>query len=138
MKTLFEDKDFRLLLTGHDYDFVGIIETKTEKPLTFFFSEELCEHDLEDESEWDAFDYEDNIDEDQTELLGVYKGLKEYDGEWHDEIQETMWRLNADGYFRTRDDRTTGFLSDPRERGQFLAIVKAYCPERMKDIAWAA
>lgn len=127
------------MLTGHDYDFVGIIETKTEKPLTFFFGEELCEHDEEEEYEWSNYwDYEDNIDENKTELLGMYEGLKEYEDGCDDEIQIKMWDLNADGYFRTRDDKRTGFLSNPRERGQFLAIAKAYCPEKIKEIPWAA
>ena len=140
METLFENKDFILKLAESDYDFVGFIETKTEKPLTFFFSEELCAHNIEDESEWDYFDYVDNIDEHQTKLLDVYEGLKEYDynaDDDYDEEQEIMWRLNADTYLRTRDDKSTGFLSNPRERGQFLALVKNYCPEKLKDIVWA-
>ena len=139
MTQLFENNEFRLLLTGHDYDFVGIIETKTEEPLTFFFNEELCDG-CTDEDGNDPYgcDWEDDIDESQTELLDVQEGLKEYDGDTdEDEEQEEAERLGATSYFRTRDDRSTGFLSDPRERGQFLAIVKNYCPERLKDIAWA-
>ena len=54
-----------------------------------------------------------------------------------DEEQEIAMLIEADIWFRTRDDRHTGFLSNPRERGQFLALVKNYCPERLKDIPWA-
>ena len=138
MKTLFENNEFRLLLTGHDYDFVGIIETKTEEPLTFFFSEQLC--DCIDEAD----DYESDVDESKTELLDVYQGMKEYDGESDtDEQQETaesyMFANDYDhvSFFRTRDDRSTGFLSNPQERGQFLALIKAYCPEQLSQISWA-
>ena len=142
MKTIFENNEFRLLLTGHDYDFVGIIETKTDEPLTFFFSETLCEG-CEEGTYW-----EDDIDESKTRLLGVHQGLKEYDSKTDDpeddeeqNTAEMYWTANTDvdhiDYFRTRDDRSTGFLSDPRERGQFLALVKNYCPERLPEIAWA-
>ena len=136
MITLFENSDFRLELTGHDYDFVGIIETKTDTPLTFFFSEELCEHEESDEEEFDSYDWDDMIDESQTRLLDVYQGLKENNSD-NDEEQDVAMELGADSYFRTRDDRSTGFLSDPRERGQFLALVKNYCPEQLKNIPWA-
>ena len=138
MTQIFENNEFLLYSTGHDFDFVGIIETKTEEPLTFFFSEELCEHQEGDEDDWDSYDWEDMIDESQTRLLDVYEGLKEYDGDADtDEEQDTADGLGATSCFRTRDDRSTGFLSDPRQRGQFLAIVKNYCPERLKEIAWA-
>lgn len=140
MTTLFENSDFSLMLTGHDYDFVGIIETKTDKPLTFFFSEELCEHEESEEDEWDGYDYDLAIDESQTKLLDVYQGLKEYDCETDDdcdEEQDIAMSLSADSYFRTRDDKVTGFLADPRERGQFLALIKNYCPEQLKNIPWA-
>ena len=135
MMTLYENSDFRLELTGYDYDFVGIIETKTDTPLTFFFSEELCEHEESDEEEFDSYDWDDMIDESQTRLLDVYQGLKENDSD--DEEENVAMELGADSYFRTRDDRSTGFLSDPRERGQFLALVKNYCPEQLKNIPWA-
>ena len=136
MKTLFENDDFILKSTGHDYDFVGIIETKTEEPLTFFFSEELCPHSEEDEEDWDEWAY--YIDESETKLLEVKEGLKEYNEETdEDEEQDEAEHLGADSYFRTRDDRSTGFLSDPRERGQFLALIKHYCPEQLAQIAWA-
>ena len=138
MKTLFENNDFILKSTGHDYDFVGIIETKTEEPLTFFFSETVAD------GIGDVDDYESDVDESQTELLDVYQGMKEYDGESDtDEQQETaesyMFANDYDhvSFFRTRDDRSTGFLSNPQERGQFLALVKAYCPEQLSQIAWA-
>jgi hypothetical protein len=149
MKTLFENQDFRLSTTGHYYDFVGIIETKTKEPLTFFFSEELCPV-LDEGEEYDPeeMDYEWEPDESRTAMLGVYQGLKEYNSETDDpeddEEQNTaeMYHMaNADidhvSSFRTRDDKSTGFLSDPRERGQFLAIIKAYCPDKLKEISWA-
>lgn len=138
MKTLFENNDFILKSTGHDYDFVGIIETKTEEPLTFFFGETVAD------GIGDVDDYESDVDESKTELLDVYQGMKEYDGESDtDEQQETaesyMFANDYDhvSYFRTRDDRSTGFLSNPQERGQFLALIKAYCPEQLSQIAWA-
>lgn len=129
MTTIFENNDFILKSTGHDYDFVGIIETKTEEPLTFFFSEELCESD--EENDWDDI----CIDESQTRLLDVYEGLREHGGP--DEEESTAESLQADSYFRTRDDRSTGFLSEPRQRGQFLALVKNYCPDQLENIPWA-
>lgn len=140
MTTLFENEDFILKSTDHSYDFVGIIETKTEEPLTFFFSEELCEHDEEDEDEWDNYDREDMIDESQTEFLDVYMGLTPYDekdDDGYSEEEREADDMGASSFFRTRDDKSTGFLSDPRHRGQFLALIKHYCPERLKDIAWA-
>lgn len=147
METLFENNDFILKSTGHDYDFVGIIETKTEKPLTFFFSEELVPV-LEDGEEYDEdADYEFVPDESKTKLLGVCEGLKEYDYDADDGYDETEeeaehYRFaNPDAesidWFRTRDDKSTGFLSDCKERGQFLALIKAYCPEKLDRIAWA-
>ena len=140
MKTLYENNNFRLLSTGHDFDFVGIIETKTEKPLTFFFGETIAEGIDEVE------DLRSDVDESKTELLDVYEGLKAYDCDSNsdeDEEQETadsyMFANDCDhvSYFRTRDDRSTGFLSNPQERGQFLALIKAYCPEQLSQIAWA-
>ena len=142
MITLFENEDFILKSTGQDYDFVGIIETKTEEPLTFFFSEQLCEGCDE------GIYWEDDIDESKTELLGVHQGLKEYDSETDDpeddeeqNTAEMYWMANKGidhvGYFRTQDDYSTGLLSNPQERGQFLALIKAYCPEKMKEIHWA-
>jgi len=148
MITLFENEDFILKSTEHWYDFVGIIETKCEKPLTFFFGEDYIPHNEEDEQEWDTWDWEDNIDENKTELLGVHQGLKEYDSETDDpeddeeqNTAEMYWMANKGidhvDYFRTRDDKSTGFLSDPKERGWFLAIIKAYCPEQLEKISWA-
>ena len=138
MTQIFENNEFRLYSTGHDFDFVGIIETKTDEPLTFFFSETVAD------GIGDVEDYESDVDETKTELLDVYQGMKEHDGESDDdEQQETADNyMAANGfdhvsYFRTRDDRSTGFLSDPQERGQFLALIKAYCPEQLSQIAWA-
>ena len=147
METLFENEDFILKSTGHDYDFVGIIETKCDEPLTFFFSEELIPV-LEDGEEYNEdADYEFEPDESKTALLGVSKGLKEYDYNTDDGCDETeeeadCYRLaNPDieciNWFRTRDDKSTGFLSEPRERGMFLALIKAYCPDKLERIAWA-
>ena len=70
MKTLYENNNFRLLSTGHNFDFVGIIETKTEEPLTFFFGETIAEGIDEVE------DLRSDVDESKTELLDVYEGLK--------------------------------------------------------------
>ena len=143
METLFENNEFRLLSTGLDYDFVGIIETKTDKPLTFFFSEVLVPYEESDEEDWDSYDYEANIDESETCLMDVYEGLKPYDEESgdpfndEDDEQDIAMMIGATSYFRTRDDKSTGFLSDPQGRGQFLALVKNYCPEQLKNIAWA-
>ena len=140
MEKLFENEDFILSSTGHDFDFVGIIETKTEQPLTFFFGETIA--DGIDE----VVDLDSDVDESKTALLDVYHGMKKYDADSNtdeDEEQETaMNYLQANDYdnvsfLRTRDDRSTGFLSYPRERGQFLALVKAYCPEQLAQIAWA-
>lgn len=147
METLFENNDFILKSTGHDYDFVGIIETKGDQPLTFFFSEELIPV-LGDDEEYDEDeDYEFVPDESKTKLLGVHQGLKEYDydtDDGYDEEEEEAecYRMaNPDvesiDWFRTRDDKSTGFLSDCRERGQFLALIKAYCPEKLNSIEWA-
>jgi hypothetical protein len=144
MTQLFENNDFRLLSTGHDYDFVGIIETKTEQPLTFFFGETIAEGIDEVE------DFESEVDESKTVLLDVYQGMKKHDEDSgdpfndEDEEQETAmsYLMGSDfdnvSFFRTRDDRSTGFLSDPRQRGYFLALIKNYCPEQLKNIPWAA
>ena len=137
MEVLFENEQFILKSTGRDYDFVGIIETKTDEPLTFFFSEELCADD-EDDGEED-YDRDSYIDENKTELLGVYEGLKSREDNCDaddDDEEETAYDLQADDWFRTRDDKSTGFLSDCRERGQFLAIIKYYCPEKLERIPW--
>lgn len=139
MEILFENKDFVLKSTGHDYDFVGIIETKTDKPLTFFFEEELFPAETEEEEQ--VYDYEPEafIDESATKLLEVYENLADpYDEDDDcDEVFDVARRLGTDSFFRTRDDKSTGFLSDPRQRGQFLALIKNYCPEKLDRIAWA-
>lgn len=140
MITLFENEDFILKSTGHNYDFVGIIETKTEEPLTFFFAETIAD------GIGDVDDYESDVDESKTILLDVYEGLNNNDNNGdseEDEEQETaysyMMGTDCDhvSYFRTRDDRSTGFLSNPQERGQFLALIKAFCPDKLKEIPWA-
>lgn len=129
METLFENEDFILKSTGHNYDFVGIIETKTDEPLTFFFDEEV--------------DKNGDVIEDKTEFLEVWDGLKEYEDndDGYDEAEEISFGLNSKNghidWFRTRDDKSTGFLSDCKERGMFLALIKAYCPEKLDCIAWA-
>lgn len=131
MEKLFENEQFALLSTDHDYDFVGIIETKTDEPLTFFFSEEISD---------DSDDWESRVDENQTRLLDMQQGLREYeegiDDPDDDEEQLEAERLGATSYLRTRDDKSTGFLSDPTERGQFLAIIKHYCPEKLDCLTW--
>mgnify|MGYP007104053663 CR=1 FL=1 len=147
MEKLFENEDFILYSTGHDYDFVGIIETKGDEPLTFYFEEDLVPV-LADDEEYDPDEYYDEWepDESKTRLLDVYKGLKEYDSDSDDPDNDEEQEMASDyqakevidvSYFRTRDDRSTGFLSDPRQRGQFLALIKAYCPEKLSSISWA-
>ncbi len=127
MKKIFENKQFALELTGHKYDFVAIMETKTGRPLTFFFSEELAPTDEEDEDcEW-------VVNEDETELKAVFKHMTDD----ADEVQETAFRLSATSWLRTRDDRSTGFLADCKDRGQLLAIVKQYCPEKLEEVKTA-
>ncbi len=126
MVTLFENKDFRLQLTGHDYDFVGTIEVKSKKPLTFFFFEETDEDGC--------------VFEDETKLAEVYTNLKPYDekDEGWDEAEEIAQNLCAYGYFTcSREDGWKGFLSDPQQRGWFLALVKNYCPKQLQNIPWA-
>lgn len=138
METLFENEDFILKSTGHDYDFVGIIETKTDEPLTFFFEEHSYQENIEENDDFE--EVETYVDENETKLLDVYQGLKTYDydsEDEEDEEEETALSLGADSYFRTRDDKSTGFLSDCRERGQFLALVKHYCPKKLERIGWA-
>lgn len=123
MKKIYENDEFILSLTGHDYDFVAIMETKTDKPLTFFFSEELVSTDEEDEDcEW-------VVNEDETELELVCNDTMN-----DEEIDDAMFRCSATSYFQTRDDRSTGFLADCKERGQLLAIVKNYCPEKLDEV----
>lgn len=138
MITLFENEDFILKSTGHNYDFVGIIETKTEEPLTFFFAETIAD------GIGDVDDYESDVDESKTVMLDVYEGLKAYDEDSDEDEEEEMaagYMMANDydhvSYFRTRDDKSTGFLSNPQKRGQFLALIKAYCPDKIKEIPWA-
>jgi len=128
MKKIFENNDFSLLLTGRNYDFVGIIETKGNEPLTFFFDEEMAFGDDEDDDDC-------TVDEDKTVFKGVYRGLKEYENNDDvDEEQETAFALSATSYLRTRDDGSTGFMADCKERGWLLALVKAYCPDKLAEV----
>ena len=130
MITLFENSDFILKSTGHDYDFVGIIENKNNERLTFFFDEDT--------------DVDGVVYEDMTKLLGVYANLETYDEEtdkgW-DEAQDVAERMDSQygqiEWLTTRDDGCTGFMSDCKERGWFLALIKAYCPEKLSEISWA-
>lgn len=142
MITLFENEDFILKSTGQNYDFVGIIETKGCQALTFFFSEELVPV-TEDDGSFDPDNCECVPDERKTKFLGVWKGLKDHD-KGYDEEEEIAGRyrfanleIEIVDWFRTRDDGSTGFLSDPKERGQFLALIKTFCPEKLKLIEWA-
>ena len=82
--TLFENSDLRLSSTGHDYDFVGTIEVLSDKPLTFFFAETLCQVIDEDGTEYDEWE----PDESATRLLDVYAGLKPYDEDTDDDNDE--------------------------------------------------
>lgn len=122
MKKIFENDEFVLSLTGHNYDFVAIMETKTDEPLTFFFSEGLAPTDEEDEDcEW-------VVNEDETELKELcYNSLSD------EEADEEMFKCGATSWFRTRDDKSTGFFAGCKERGQLLAIVKHYCPEKLEE-----
>lgn len=137
MITLFENSDFILKSTGRNYDFVGIIENKNNKRLTFFFDKDVAPLDENDEdSEWEVL-------EDKTKLLGVYSDLATYDeetGEGWDEAQDVAERMDSQygqiEWLTTRDDGCTGFMSDCKERGWFLALIKAYCPEKLKEIPW--
>lgn len=123
METLFKNEDFILKSTGHDYDFVGTLEVKNDKSITFFFEEELFPIDENDEdSEWD-------IDESQTTLLNVEYGLNE---------NEVKLSGNATSFFtHSKNEDWMGFLSDCKQRGWFLALIKHYCPEKLNRIAWA-
>lgn len=125
MTTLFENKDLRLTSTGHDYDFVGGIEVLHRKTLTFFFDEET--------------DEEGYVIEDETKFKGVYCDVQPYDETdgGYDHAEEMAQRIGANNWFTlNRKAGWAGFLSDCTERGQFLALIKNYCPERLKDIEW--
>ena len=128
MDKLFENDNFRLYTTGQDYDFVGIIETKTDKPLTFFFSEEMIPTDEEDEDcEW-------VVNENETEFKGVYDCIEEEDD---DEAEDTAQDCDATSWFTSsKEDEWTGFLSDPKQRGWLLALIKAYCPDKLNCLPW--
>lgn len=128
MEKLFENEDFILSSTGHDYDFVGTIEVKSDKPLTFFFSDELIPTDEEDEDcEW-------VVNENETEFKGVYDCIESEDD---DEAEDTAQDCDATSWFTSsKKDEWTGFLSDPKERGWFLALIKAYCPDKLNCLPW--
>lgn len=142
--TLFENSDLRLSSTGHDYDFVGTIEVLSDKPLTFFFAETLCQVIDEDGTEYDEWE----PDESATRLLDVYAGLKPYDEDTDDDNDEAENVANClyhgedidhiDYFTQTKEEGWSGFLSDPKQRGWFLALIKNYCPEKLADIPWAA
>lgn len=142
--TLFENSDLRLSSTGHAYDFVGTIEVLSDKPLTFFFAESLCQVIDDDGTEYDEWE----PDEDETKLLDVYAGLKPYAGdtdEGNDEAEDVANSLymandldHIDFFTQSKEDGWRGFLSDPKQRGWFLALIKNYCPEKLADIPWAA
>ena len=128
MEKLFENEDIILSSTGRDYDFVGTIEVKGDKPLTFFFSEELIPTDEEDEDcEW-------VVNENETEFKGVYSDIEDEDS---DEAYDTAQDCNATSWLTSsKKDEWTGFLSDPKQRGWFLALIKAYCPEKLDCLPW--
>lgn len=128
MEKLFENEDFILSSTGRDYDFVGTIEVKGDKPLTFFFSEELIPTDEEDEDcEW-------VVNENETEFKGVYGCIESEDD---DEAYDTAQDCDATSWFTSsKKDEWTGFLSDPKQRGWLLALIKAYCPEKLNCLTW--
>jgi len=135
MTTIFENEQFRLSLTGHNFDFVAIMETKTDEPLTFFFSEELVQVKESDGTTYDEWE----PDETATEFLEVREGLKEPadDDDWDEaESIAERWIMMYDhvDWLRTRDDKSTGFLADFKDRGMLLAIVKEYCPEKLKEV----
>lgn len=128
MEKLFENEDFILSSTGRDYDFVGTIEVKGDKPLTFFFSEELMPTDEEDE------DSESVVDENETEFKGVYSDIEDEDS---DEAYDTAQDCDATSWFTSsKKDEWSGFLSDPKQRGWFLALIKAYCPDKLNCLTW--
>lgn len=132
MEKLFENEDFILSSTGHDYDFVGTIEVKSDKPLTFFFSEELMPTDEEDEDcEW-------VVSENETEFKGVYNCIEPYDEETgEDDAENEAQLINATSWFTSsKQNEWSGFLSDPKERGWFLALIKACCPDKLNCLPW--
>ena len=128
MEKLFENEDIILSSTGRDYDFVGTIEVKGDKPLTFFFSEELIPTDEEDEDcEW-------VVNENETEFKGVYDCIEDEDS---DEAEDTAQDCDATSWFTSsKKEEWSGFLSDPKQRGWLLALIKAYCPEKLNSLPW--
>lgn len=117
MVTLFENNDFTIMSTGHDYDFVGTIEVKSKETLAFFFEEET-----DDDGE---------VYEDLTKLSDVCYGMNTESADSHaQDICATSFVLNS-------NDGWKGFLSDRQQRGWFLALLKNYCPEKVSELSWA-
>lgn len=126
MITLFENEDFILESTGNDYDFVGVITIKSDKSMTFYFEEELVPVDETDEdTEWE-------VDENQTKLADVVYGLDEDEAERQIELYQDVTSC----FTQSKEDGWQGFLSDCQQRGWFLALIKAYCPEQLAKISW--
>ena len=98
----------------------------------------------EDGTEYDEWE----PDESATRLLDVYAGLKPYDEDTDDGNDEAENVANClyhgedidhiDYFTQTKEEGWSGFLSDPKQRGWFLALIKNYCPEKLADIPWAA
>lgn len=43
MKTIFENEFIKVSETGRDYDFVAVIENKTDKPITMVMDKEIAD-----------------------------------------------------------------------------------------------
>jgi hypothetical protein len=122
--------------TGHDYDFVGIIESKHDSPITYFF-EDFDVGGLSEEHYMSDYDKERDLDESKCKLRIEYYGIDEENEDDENEITDTFLSIGNCSYFTLKPFETTGFLSDCKQRGWFLALIKRYCPERLKDIPWA-
>lgn len=135
METLFENDGFVLRSTGHGYDFVGFIVSKSDRPRTFFFEE----HDVEgltEEHYANFYDKELDLDESRCRLGAEYVGIKE--GSEHDDFAISELRILVENcsHITLEPFECIGFLSNCQQRGWFLALVKAFCPDRLKDIPW--
>ena len=136
METLFENDDFILKSTGHDYDFVGFIVSKSDRPRTFFFEE----HDVEGLTEEHYayfYDKDLDLDESRCRLDAEYVGTKAGSEEDEFAISELRVMTENCSYITLEPFESIGFLSDCQQRGWFLALVKAFCQDRLKDIPWA-
>lgn len=136
MITLFENEDFILKSTGHDYDFVGIIESKHDSPITYFFED----HDVEGLSEehyMHDYDKERDLVESKCKLSIEYYGIDKDNEDDEYEIDNTFIMVENCSFFTLKPFESVGFLSDCQQRGWFLAIIKAYCPEQLEKISWA-